>query len=105
MRTRIFYNHQTGEKFTLSEDEIAERRNRQDSAFVLKDIDAAYKDGGILSPVDGSWITSRAQLRRHNATHQCRQGGDFKPGEIISKGKARSDAIRMKAEGGKVSWR
>ena len=105
MRTRTFYNHQTGEKFTLSEDELAERRNRQDSAFVLKDLDAVYsKEGGIVSPIDGSLITSRSQLRRHNATYQVKCGGDFKPGELVGREKARREQRLRAAEGGKLVW-
>ncbi len=105
MRTRIFFNHQTGERFELSEDQIAERRNKQDSPFVLKDVNAAYKDGGILSPIDGSFITSRSQLRAHERTHNVRQAGDFKPGELIGKERARVAAIRQRANGGSVEWK
>jgi hypothetical protein len=102
MRTRIFWNHQTGERYELSEDQIAERRNRQDGPTVLPDIDRVY-GGGFTSPIDGSHITSRSQLRRHNATHQVRQGGDWKPGELIAKENAR--VAERRAKGGHFEWK
>lgn len=105
MRTRTFFNHQTGERFELSEDQIVERRNKQDSAFILKDINAVYKEGGIKSPIDGSFITSRSQLRAHERSHNVRQAGDFKPGELIAKERARVDAVRQRAKGGSVEWK
>ena len=105
MRTRTFYNHLTGERTTLSEDEIAARRNRQDSAFILKDINAVYKEGGILSPIDGTFITSRSQLRAHERTHNVRQAGDFKRGELIAKEQARKAATVRRAEGGCIEWK
>ena len=107
MRTRIFFNHQTGERTELPEDQAAERQAAQDSSgpFVLRDINAIYKDGGIVSPIDGSFITSRSQMRRHNATHGVRQAGDFKPGELIAKEKARVEASRQRANGGSVEWK
>jgi hypothetical protein len=103
MRTRIFWNHQTGERFELSEEQAAERRNKQNGPMVLPDIDRAY-GGGFVSPVDGSHITSRSQLRRHNATHQCRQAGDFKRGELISKEKARVESKRQRAQNSGVTF-
>jgi len=105
MRTRTFYNHLTGERYTLSEDQIAERRNRNDAPSILKDISAVYKEGGILSPIDGSFITSRSQLRRHNNTHQVRCAGDFKSGELVAKEKARKADVVRRAEGGSVEWK
>jgi len=105
MRTRTFFNHQTGERFELSEDQIADRRNKQDSAFILKDINAVYKEGGILSPIDGSFITSRSQLRAHERTHNVRQAGDLKSGELIAKEKARKADVVRRAEGGSVEWK
>ncbi len=105
MRTRTFFNHQTGERYTLSEDQIDERRNKQDSAFILKDISSVYKEGGIKSPIDGSFITSRSQLRAHERTHNCRQAGDFKRGELIAKEQARKAETRRRSEGGSVEWK
>ncbi len=97
MRTRIFFNHQTGESYELSQDQIDEaRKSRNSGPFVMPDISGAYKEGGIRSPVDGSFITSRAQLRRHNNTHQCRQAGDFKPGELAAKENSRVQRMREK---------
>ncbi len=103
MRTRTFYNHLTGERYTLSEDEISERRNRRDGPFVLPDIDRVY-GGGFKSPIDGQLITSRSQLRRHERTHNVRQAGDFKPGDLIKKEQARVARIRERAKGGLFEW-
>lgn len=87
MRTRIFYNHQTGERFELSEDDYWRIRMRQDAPAVIPDLDRAY-DGGFTSPIDGEHITSRSQLRAHEQRHNVKQCGDYKPGEIVSKLKA-----------------
>lgn len=94
MRTRVFFNHLTGERFELSQEEVDKRFLKQDGPTFIPDISGAYKQGGILSPIDGSFITSRAQLRRHNNTHQVRCGGDFKPGELISKERKRVETIK-----------
>ncbi|TXH51747.1 MAG: hypothetical protein E6Q97_17735 [Desulfurellales bacterium] len=72
--------------------------------MVLRDIDSAYKDGGFASPIDGTFITSRSQLRRHNATHGVRQAGDFKPGEIISGEKKRVAASQPNDNGVTFKW-
>lgn len=103
MRTRIFWNHLTGERFTLSDDEVASRRNRREGPFVLPDIDRVY-GGGFKSPIDGEFITSRSQLRRHERTHNVRQAGDFKPGDLIKREQARVARIRERAKGGLFEW-
>lgn len=108
MRTRIFWNHQTGEKHCLTQDEFlelrAERASRKDGAYFMPDISGAYKDGGFVSPVDGSFITSRDQLRRHNNTHQCRQGGDFRPGDLVTKERSRVERNRQLVANEKVRF-
>lgn len=71
---------------------------------VMPDISSAYKEGGFTSPIDGSFITSRSQLRRHNATHGVRQCGDFKPGEIISGEKKRVAASQPNDKGVSFRW-
>jgi hypothetical protein len=103
MRTRIFFNHQTGERYELSEEDMA-KRYIQNGPTVIPDISGAYPEGGILSPIDGSFITSREQLRRHNNTHGCRQAGDFKPGDIVNREKRRVDINRQLAQRGKVDF-
>ena len=103
MRTRIFFNHQTGERTVMTEEDMA-KRFIQNGPTVIPDISGAYPEGGILSPIDGSFITSREQLRRHNNTHGCRQGGDIKPGDIISKEKRRVEINRQLAQRGKVDF-
>jgi hypothetical protein len=72
--------------------------------YVMPDLNAVYREGGIHSPIDGSFITSRAQLRRHNNTHQVRCGGDFKPGDLINKEKRRVEINRQLARQGKVDF-
>jgi hypothetical protein len=103
MRTRIFFNHQTGERTVMSEEDMA-KRYIQNGPTVIPDISGAYKEGGILSPIDGSFITSREQLRRHNITHNVRSGGDFKPGDLIRKEQRRVEINRQLAQRGKVDF-
>ena len=106
MRTRIFFNHQTGQRTEISEDEMIRARNRNDGPMLMPDISGAYKDGGFQSPIDGTFITSRSQLRRHEATHNVKQAGDFKPGELISKERARVEGIRRAAnQGASFEWK
>jgi hypothetical protein len=58
----------------------------------------------FVSPVDGSLISSRSSLARHNATHGVRQCGDFKPGEIVARENKRIDATRQAAKEGTIKW-
>lgn len=105
MRTRIFFNHHTGERTELTEDQVIAQRNRKDAPMLLPDLDRVY-GGGFRSPIDGTFITSRSQLRRHEATHNVRQAGDFKPGELISKERARVEGIRRAAnQGATFEWK
>lgn len=101
MRTRYRYDHALGQVVEIT----AGQPEAQKGPFVLRDINSAYKDGGIHSPIDGSFITSRSQLRRHNNTHNVRCAGDFKPGELIAKERARVEANRQRAKGGSVEWK
>jgi hypothetical protein len=103
MRTRIFFNHQTGERYELSEEDMA-KRYIQNGPTVIPDISGAYKEGGFFSPVDGSFITSREQLRRHNNTHGCRQGGDIKPRDIIKQENRRVEINRQLAKSARVDF-
>jgi hypothetical protein len=50
-------------------------------AYIMPDLDVAYSanGGGFRSPIDGSFITSRKQLRDHNRAHGVIQSGDVKP--------------------------
>lgn len=72
---------------------------------VMKDLDAVY-NGGFKSPINGEFITSRSQLRAHEARYNVKQGGDFKPGELIAKEKSRVEANRKAAAkgGGQFEW-
>jgi len=104
MRTRTFYNHLTGESYTLSEEDIRKRQIGHDGPSIVPDIDRAY-GGGFVSPIDGTLITSRSYLRRHNNTHQCRQCGEIPNGTFVAKEKSRVNAIRQRAEGRSVEWK
>lgn len=60
----------------------------------MPDISEVY-GGGFVSPIDGEYITSRSQLRRHELKHNVRQCGDYKPGEIIAmENKRIADSLR-----------
>jgi hypothetical protein len=88
----------------MSEEDMAKRFMAPLGPTVMPDLSGAYKEGGILSPVDGSFITSRAQLRRHNATHQCRQAGEIRPGTLQAQENRRVERIREIAKGGEFRW-
>jgi len=104
MRTRIFYNHLTGERTELSEEELSRRLiGHADGPTLIPDLDRVY-GGGFVSPIDGSYITSRSQLRRHERTHNVRHAGDFRPGDLIKQENLRVDAIRRLASSKDFSW-
>jgi hypothetical protein len=54
---------------------------RTKGPYVMGDLDQAYGGDGFRSPVDGSQITSRSQLREHNKQHNVEQCGDVSLGE------------------------
>lgn len=56
--------------------------HREDAAFYMADIEQHYGNP-IISPVDGSVISSRSQLREHNARHNVRQNGDISTADHI----------------------
>lgn len=47
------------------------------SIFFLPDLNTAY-NGGFVSPIDNSFISSRSQLREHNKRHGVEQNGDIR---------------------------
>ena len=49
-------------------------------------------------------ITSRAKLRAYERTHNVRQAGDFKPGELVAKEKQRIAAMRHAATPKDFNW-
>lgn len=70
-------------------------------------IAAPYLMGDIASftsPIDGSHISSRSQLRAHEIKHGVRQCGDFRKGEIIAKENKRMALSKAKAEGATTRW-
>jgi hypothetical protein len=74
MRQRFKYDPETGEVLPAHIVE-ARRAGADPSFYLLPDLDVAYK-GGFESPIDGTFITSRAQLREHNIRHDVIQAGD-----------------------------
>lgn len=50
---------------------------QKEGVMLLDDLDRAY-NGGFESPIDGSFITSRSQLREHNKRHDVIQTGDVR---------------------------
>ena len=52
-------------------------RHEGKSCHFLPDLDRAY-GGGFESPIDGTYITSRSQLREHNKRHNVIQTGDVR---------------------------
>ena len=58
----------------------------------------------FVSPIDGTEITSRSTLRAHEHTHQVRQAGDFKPGEIIAKENKRIAHSLEQGKGAVSKW-
>lgn len=56
------------------------------------------------SPIDGSMISSRSQLRAHERRHNVRQAGDFKPGELIKRENERVAKTREQAQGASFKW-
>lgn len=103
MRTRVFFNHLTGERYELSEEDMAQRFI-QNGPMVLPDLDRVY-GGGFTSPINGEYITSRSQLRRHERSHNVRQAGDFKPRDLINVENRRVERIREKAKGASFEWK
>lgn len=84
--------------------EVTSEASPKSGAFLfLKDIEQHY-GAPIISPINGEHITSRSQLRAHERRYECRQAGDFKPGELINAEKRRHEANRKAAEGGKIEW-
>ena len=105
MRTRIFYNHLTGEVTELSEEDLRKRLiGQHDGPSIIPDLDRAY-GGGFVSPINGEYITSRSQLRRHERSNNVRHAGDFKNGDLVRKEQSRVNEIRQRAEGRSVEWK
>ncbi len=100
MRTRYVWDRDL-EKVVEVFDHNKARKNS--GPFFMRDIEQHY-GAPIISPINGEHITSRSQLRAHEQRYECKQAGDFKPGELISKEKRRHEANRRAAEGGTVTW-
>lgn len=58
----------------------------------------------FVSPIDGKEITSRSKLKAHERTHNVRQCGDFKRGELIAKEKRRVAETQRLADPGSIKW-
>lgn len=73
MRTIYRVDKETGEVY-----EAARADPAKGGVFVLPDISSCYPAGGFESPIDGTWISSRSQLREHNSKHEVFQAGDIR---------------------------
>ena len=58
----------------------------------------------FVSPIDNKEITSRSQLRAHERTHNVRQAGDFKKGELIARENKRIAETQRLATGANTKW-
>lgn len=60
----------------------------------------------FVSPIDDNLkeITSRSQLRAHERTHNVRQAGDFKRGELIQRENKRIAETQRLATGATSKW-
>lgn len=95
MRRRWIYDHVTGACTEVSEDYVSRPRDHK----YLPDLDSFY-GGGFKSPINGEFITSRSQLRAHEARYECKQAGDFKRGDLVGKENARLQRNLERAKGG-----
>ena len=100
-RTRIFYDHVTGARVEVRDDNYVPKARRAHN--ILPDIDRAY-NGGFQSPINGEFITSRSQLRAHEQRFGVRQAGDFRKGEIVVGEQRRVERIREKGRGASFKW-
>lgn len=66
--------------------------------FVMPDIKE------FVSPIDGSVISSRSTLRRHEVSYGVRQCGDLKPGDNVRAAKAEHAANLAAARGADFKW-
>lgn len=96
MRRRYVYDHATGAIVEVPLDYTSKPRRNSN---ILPDLDSAY-GGGFTSPINGEYITSRSQLRDHERRHSVKQCGDYKPGEIVAREKARVQRTRDLAKSG-----
>lgn len=101
MRRRYIYDHTTGAMVEVSADYTTKPRvNTQ----ILPDLDSFY-NGGFQSPINGEFITSRSQLRAHESRYECKQAGDFKRNELVSRENQRVQRIRDVAkQGDPLKW-
>lgn len=100
MRRRWIYDHITGACTEVSEDYAPKQRDHR----YLPDLDSFY-GGGFKSPINGEFITSRSQLRAHESRYECKQAGDFKRNELVSRENQRVQRIRDVAkQGNPLKW-
>lgn len=60
----------------------SKRSNMPCPRTIMPDLNVAYPEGGFRSPIDDTWISSRSQLREHNARHGVFQSGDIRGHQI-----------------------
>lgn len=82
--------------------EIGSDEDRQARAaagpYVIPDIKE------FVSPIDGSVISSRSTLRRHETSYGVRQCGDLRPGENVARAKAEHAENLSAARGADFKW-
>ena len=72
----------------IPKDEYHGNNERNQSALIMPDIEQ------FVSPVDGSIITGRAMLRRHNKAHGVTNMADYSAGYMEKKAVERDAASR-----------
>lgn len=63
------------------------RRARSDAPYIQGDID------NFVSPIDGTVITDRGQLRRHMAAHGVTNSADYSPAFLLDRSKKRNESM------------
>lgn len=96
-RSRYRYDKTLGKVVEIGSDEDMAARAAS-GPFVMPDIKP------FISPIDGTEISSRSHLRRHEVSYGVRQCGDFKPGEQVARVKAEHAANIAAARGGDFKW-
>jgi hypothetical protein len=74
---------------------------------LMRDLSEIYREGGIESPIDGEFITSRSQLRAHEQKHGVKQCGELSAEDqtrLLKESYERTRAEIAAAEGVDFKW-
>lgn len=102
MRKRYRYDKNLGKCV-----EIVKAPRSSAGPFLMPDINAIYSEGGIVSPINGEFITSRSQLRAHEQRYGVKQCGELTAQqqiEPIKRSYEQSRAEMANMEGIDFSW-